>query len=279
MHRTADAAAVDGRLKFEIGVAALAGAGCVSIGYWWLSSTVGRAVAGRWVPPTAVVLAYLVGYLWLSRGAVRTAEGRRLRTLGIANLVTLARAGLLAGVAGFAFVGVGRVAELTAVVGVGRTMGAVPTDLGRTAWLPGLGYGAAVLLDATDGAVARSWGTETRLGTRLDMAVDTTGFLVAPLVAVAWNQLPAYYLSLSMARYAYRGGCALHRRRGGTIGELPPSRLRRPLAALQMAFLAIALVPAAPTPAVYAIAPFILAPSLAVFARDFAAVTRRRPEE
>lgn len=147
------------------------------------------------------------------------------------------------------------------------------------AWGPALGYGTAVVLDAADGAIARSLGTETRLGVRLDLAVDTTGFLVVPVVAVAWGALPVWYLSLSAARYGYRAGCALYRVRGGTVGDLPPSRVRRPLAALQMVFLTVALVPVVPPSLVWTVAPVVLLPSLAVFARDLLAVTVGATEE
>lgn len=220
-------------------------------GYRAVDSLEDMTTAVRWLAPTGVVTAFVAGYAWRNRRALRHAEGGPVGSLGVANGVTLARAVLIAAVAGFV---------------------AVDVD-GVLAWLPALGYGTAVLLDGVDGAVARSFGTETRLGERLDMAVDTTGFLVAPVVAVAWGLLPTWYLSLSAARYCYRGGLFLWRRAGGSVGSLPPSRLRRPLAALQMVFLTVALLPPAPTPLIRAVAPVVLLPSLAVFARDWLAVT------
>ncbi|WP_276272906.1 CDP-alcohol phosphatidyltransferase family protein [Haloarcula litorea] len=245
------------RRSAELGVLVVAAVVGLVAGYWWLSGRFSQSAGLRWLAPTGAVLAYVGGFLWRHRATLPRVDGTRLGALGLANHVTLFRAGLLAGVAGFALV----------------------DPAAGLRWLPALGYGAVVALDAVDGAVARSVGTETRLGERLDMATDTTGFLVAPLVAVAWGLLPAWYLSLSAARYVYRAGCWLHRRRGGAVGDLPPSRVRRPLAALQMGFLTVALAPAAPTPLVRLVAPAVLLPSLAVFARDLVAVTRPQSEE
>ena len=230
----------------------VAGALCLLIaGYWAFTTVAGIAAAIRWLAPAGVVTVWAGGYAWTHRHTLHGADGTRLGSLGLANWITLARAVLLAGVAGFVVVDPG----------------------GLLRWGPAIGYGTAVFLDGVDGAVARSVGTETRLGERLDMAVDTTGFVVAPLVAVAWGLLPVWYLSLSAARYCYRGGLFLWRRSGRDVGSLPPSRLRRPLAALQMAFLTVALLPPAPTPLIRAIAPVVLLPSLVVFARDWLAVT------
>lgn len=225
--------------------------------YRWFTQVSNPSTAVRWAVPTVVVSGYVAGYLWRHRRTLREPNGSRLDSLGLANGITLARAALIAGVAGFAVINVE----------------------GSLRWLPALGYGLAVALDAVDGTVARSIGVETRLGEQLDMAVDTTGFLVAPVVAVAWGLLPTWYLSLSAARYCYRAGCALWRWRGGRVGDLPPSRLRRPLAALQMVFITFALAPVAPTPLVWTLAPLVLLPSLAVFGRDFIATTLRSSEE
>ncbi|MFC6976869.1 CDP-alcohol phosphatidyltransferase family protein [Halomicroarcula sp. GCM10025709] len=237
-----------------LGAVALAAVGS---GYRWVAGATMPETARLWLGPTAVVVAFLAAFLWRHRDETRTADGMAMESFGVANAVTVARGVLIGGVAGFLLL----------------------DPRGPYVWLPAVGYGVAVVLDSVDGAVARSLGTESRLGARLDMAVDTTGFLVAPLVAVAWGWLPVWYLSLSAARYCYRAGCRLYRARGGTVGSLPPSRLRRPLSGLQMGFLTLALVPVVPTGVVAAAAPFVLVPSLAVFARDFLAVTVLATEE
>jgi CDP-diacylglycerol--glycerol-3-phosphate 3-phosphatidyltransferase len=239
------------RLALESVVLAAAALCLLVAGYWAFDAVGSMSAAVRWLLPAGAVTAFVGGYAWRHRRTLQTADGVRIDSLGLANWITLARAVLLAGVAGFVVV----------------------DPEGLLAWGPAVGYGAAVVLDGVDGAVARSVGTETRLGERLDMAVDTTGFVVAPLVAVAWGLLPVWYLSLSAARYCYRGGLFLWRRSGRDVGSLPPSELRRPLASLQMAFITVALLPPAPTPLVHTVAPVVLLPSLAVFARDWLAVT------
>ena len=182
------------------------------------------------------------------------ASGRAWRPLfGLANAVTLVRGVLFAVVTGFALVPPG-------------------TDLG---WVPAVAYGTGVALDGLDGTVARTVGEETPLGERLDMAFDTFGFVVAPLVAVAWRALPVWYLSLSAARYVYRGGLAWRRFAGRPLFDPPDSDVGRYLAGVQMVFLTAALSPAVPRSLSLTLAPIVLAPSLAVFARDFLVVAGR----
>lgn len=176
-------------------------------------------------------------------------------TLGVANGITIGRGWLYAGVAGFLLV--------------------VPAVDSLWRWLPALWYGGGAALDWVDGFVARRIGRRTVLGERLDMAFDTMGFLIAPVVAVAWGALPVWYLSVSAARYCYRFGCWLHERRGGTLRDLPESRVRRPLAGLQMAVITGALLPVTPPRLVWPLATLAVVPSLAVFSRDFLSVTGR----
>ncbi len=241
-----------------------------------LSETLGVHQTGGWLIVTTLVALWVVGFLYYHLTDNRVAasdssveasdssveaddngmfavDGLR-QSLGVANAVTFLRGLAYAGAAGFVVV---------------RPTGAV------VVWLPALLYGGGAALDAVDGSLARRVGAQTRLGERLDLGYDTLGFLVAPAVAVAWGKLPAVYLSLSFARYLYRGGLAVERSRGRAIRPLPPSRLRRPLAAWQMLFLAVALAPVVSAAWTLAVAPAALAPSLLVFARDYLAVTGR----
>lgn len=214
-----------------------------------------RAVAASWAVPTAAVAAFELWFLrrHLDANHARGAEARPYGTLGVANGLTLVRGGAFAAVAGFVAV--------------------APT--GPLAWLPALLYGGGVVLDRVDGYAARHGGRTTVLGARLDMAVDTLGFLVAPLVAVLWGRLPVWYLSLSLARYLFRAGRGLRRRRGEPVYDLPVSRVRRPLAGVQMVFITLALAPVLPAGTVRPLAAVALAPSLVVFARDYLVVTGR----
>ncbi len=191
-----------------------------------------------------------VSYSLDAAAIVQTPHGE---VLGLANSVTLLRGALYAVVAGFVV---------------------VPAET-ALAWVPAACYGTGVVLDKLDGVIARTVGNETGLGTRLDMAIDTFGFVAAPLVAVLWGALPVYYLAISGARYAFVGALWLHRWRGGTVGSLPDSHLGEYLAGAQMVFMTIALVPAVPTALVYAVAPLVLAPSIAVFTRDYCYATGR----
>jgi CDP-diacylglycerol--glycerol-3-phosphate 3-phosphatidyltransferase len=179
------------------------------------------------------------------------------RLFGLANTLTLVRGGLYAIVAGFVV---------------------VPPDT-EFVWIPALCYGTGVVLDKLDGAVARTVGRQTTLGTRLDMAFDTFGFVVAPLVAVLWEQLPVWYLSISAARYVFIAGVYWRRMRGRTVFDCPDSDLGKYLAGVQMTFVTVALSPAVPTDLVWRLAPIVLAPSLAVFGRDFLFVSGRYPRQ
>ncbi len=216
-------------------------------------------VAGRWgLSPAVVAGVCWAGQLWYvgyGLGPGGPTDGFWRRLFGLANAVTLARGALYAVVAGFVV---------------------VPPET-TLAWVPALCYGTGVALDSLDGTVARTVGRETEVGRRLDMAFDTFGFVAAPLVAVLWGLLPAWYLSISAARYVFRGAVWLRRARGLPVGDLPDSDLGKYLAGVQMGFVTVALVPPAPTELVWTLAPVVLAPSLAVFTRDYLAVSGRLP--
>jgi CDP-diacylglycerol--glycerol-3-phosphate 3-phosphatidyltransferase len=244
---------------------------------WWLTAFVfagaagvvalaatrafGARTGGLWLATATPVLGYQLWFLArvLDRNRSPDADGSSASapapTLGIANGVTLGRGWLYAGVAGFLLV--------------------VPPADSAWRWLPVVWYGSGVVLDWIDGALARSVGRRSELGEKLDMAFDTVGFLVAPLVGVAWGQLPAWYLSISAARYLFKAGRGWRRARGLDVYDLPPSRVRRPLAGVQMAFITAALVPVIPARVVFPAAAAVVTPSLVVFARDYLVVSGR----
>ncbi len=209
----------------------------------------------RWLLPVAAVAAFQLwfSYHHLDANRPNGADGgvSIYRSLGLPNLVTLGRGGLLAALAGF---------------------GAL-TPRPEIAWLPAALYGTACGMDLLDGFLARRTERTTLLGAKLDLAIDTTGFLVAPVVGVLWNQLPAWYLSLSAARYVFKLGCRLRRRRGKPVFDLPPSLVRRPLAGIQMGIITFALVPIVPLSTVRPVAAVVLVASLSVFARDYLVVS------
>ena len=208
----------------------------------------------RWLPPVAAVSAFQLWFAYRHLDANRPngADTRVAvhRSLGLPNLVTLGRGGLVAALAGFGTL----------------------TPRPEIAWLPAVLYGTACGLDSLDGFLARRTERTTLLGAKLDMAIDTTGFLVAPVVGVVWAQLPAWYLSLSAARYLFKLGCWYRRRQGKPVFDLPPSLLRRPLAGTQMAFITFALIPLVPLSVVTPLAAVVLTASLTVFVRDYLVV-------
>lgn len=209
----------------------------------------------RWVfHPATIAGCCWAGQLWYVGRSVDTT--RIASTLvGLANGLTVLRGGLYAIVAGFVV---------------------VPSTTGLV-WVPAVCYGAGAVLDRLDGVVARTVGEQTELGTRLDMAFDTFGFVAAPLVAVLWGRLPVWYLSLSAARYLFLAGIYWRRRTDRPVYDTPDSNLGKYLAGVQMVFITVALVPTVPTGVVWTVAPFVLAPSLLVFGRDFLAISGRLP--
>jgi len=217
-----------------------------AVGLWRVLDT---ASGHAWMLVAGGVLAWLFGFVYYHLDGNRV-DGTLQAGLGLANAVTMVRGGLLAAVAGFVFY----------------------PPAGLVAWLPALCYGTNVLLDGLDGWVAREIGAETALGRRLDAAMDTLGLAAAPLVGVAWGTIPVWYLAQSAARCLFRTGRGFRRLRGRPVYPLPESRVRRPLAALQMVFVTVALVPAVPRGPVTVAAAVVLAPSLAVFVRDYLAV-------
>jgi CDP-diacylglycerol--glycerol-3-phosphate 3-phosphatidyltransferase len=214
----------------------------------------------RALHPASVAGLCWAGQLWYvsySVGADRVADVRWTDLFGAANALTLLRGGLYAVVAGFVV---------------------VPPDT-ELAWVPALCYGAGAALDRVDGVVARTFGRQTPLGTRLDMAFDTFGFVAAPLLAVLWGRLPVWYLSLSAARYVFLAGLYWRRIRARPTFDTPDDNLGKYLAGIQMGFITVVLVPVVPADVVWAVAPLALAPSLVVFGRDYLVASGRLARE
>lgn len=228
----------------------------MAVGGHLVATEAGVGAGRRWLLVAGVVVAGELGFLGYHLGRTSDGAGERRFGLGVANAVTVGRGLLYAATAGFLLL-------------------APSTPAIR--WAPGLCYGAGAALDFVDGRLARRTDTETELGGRLDHAVDTLGFLVAPLVGVLWGRLPIVYLSLSAARYLFRGGLWWRRSTGRPVAPLPESPWRRRLAAMQMAVIAVALPPVLPADLVHPAATIALVPSLVVFGRDWLVVSNRLP--
>ncbi len=179
------------------------------------------AYARQWLFQASLGLLYLLWVLW--RGLehnYRVGESHLLPGLGIANITTLLRGVLIASLLGFLL---------------------LPWPPGWLAWIPAGLYTLAVLADFLDGFLARITQRVTRLGEILDMSFDGLGVLAASLLAIQYNQVPAWYLLVALARYLFLAGIWLRRRRGLPVHELQPSVRRRAFAGVQMGFLVLHL--------------------------------------
>lgn len=222
-------------------------------GFFFLRSTWPGQEPGRyahlWLALSAGGLAYQLWVLWHGLPANhRLGESELLPNLGPGNRMTLARGVLVACLAGFLL---------------------LPPPSSWIAWVPGLLYLLADIADFLDGYLAHRSHHLTRLGEMLDMSFDGLGVLVAALLAVRYGQLPAWYLSVALARYLFLGGLWLRRRLGLPLYALAPSVSRRLFAGLQMGFIAFALLPVFSPPATSIAALLFAVPFLAGFLRDW----------
>ncbi|HEY6794310.1 MAG TPA: CDP-alcohol phosphatidyltransferase family protein [Kineosporiaceae bacterium] len=191
----------------------------------------------------------------LGRGLRRTPASRRGSRLGPADLVTLARAVLVGGVAALA------VDSLTRAVPVAVM---VPVTV------------LALLLDAVDGSVARRTGTSSALGARFDMELDA--FLILLLSVHQARPLGGWVIAVGAMRYAFVAA--------GSVwpwlrGELPGRYSRKVVAAVQGVVLMVATAGVLPLPVTRAVVAGALALLCWSFGRDVAWLARtaddRRP--
>jgi len=221
----------------------------LAAGFTFLNAIWRPGYAQRWLVITSVVSLYLALLLWSSlEHNHRSEESRLLPSFGTGTDISLGRGLLLAGLAGF----------LTS-----------PLPGGFLAWLPGLLYLAASLLDYFDGYLARRANQATKLGEILDIRLDSLGVFAAALLAVQFGQLPYWYLLVAFARYIYLFGLWLWRRAGFEVHELPPSASRRLFAGMQMGFLTMILLPLFSPPGTHVAALLFALPFLVGFTRDW----------
>jgi CDP-diacylglycerol--glycerol-3-phosphate 3-phosphatidyltransferase len=145
------------------------------------------------------------------------------KDLGLANRLTLLRSWLIAAVAGFVF---------------------QPWPEGPAlAWLPGMIYFFAAILDRIDGFAARRTGQSSLLGTELDTVSDALGLAVAALLAFGYGQVHWSYLLVGITYYLFHAGMLWRKSRELPVYPLPPAFHRRAWAGFQMGFLVVALWP------------------------------------
>lgn len=204
----------------------------------WLAAGVGLGPAG-----VLAGLAYTAGLLVLLTGAMHRA-GRH--AFSPADLVTLARALLVGGVAALV------------VDGLLDGATAVPALVALAT--------VALVLDAVDGRVARGTGSVSALGARFDMEVDA--FLILVLSVHVAGIVGPWAAAIGLMRYAFvLAGRALPWLRGA----LPPNNAAKVVAAVQGIVLVVACAGVlAPLPAAA-----LVAVSLALLCLSFGRDVRR----
>lgn len=183
-------------------------------------------------------------------------DGLGTQPVTLATWVTVSRGAAVAVLAGFVVTG-------------------PPAGTGLVSWVPAALFAVAAALDAVDGVLARATDSVTDLGARLDVETDALVVLVGTLVAVVDGALPLVFLAVGAARYLFVAGRWWRTRRNRPVFDLPPNRFRRPLGALAMLAVWLALVPGLETAVTCTLATIVLVPFLANFCRDWLAVSGR----
>jgi phosphatidylglycerophosphate synthase len=167
----------------------------------------------------AAALFALVAAIALPRHARR----RPRPGFGVANGITLARAGLIAVVAAFAV--------------------EPPPSEDFDWWIAAAVAGVALLLDGVDGWIARRTARSSAFGARFDMETDALAAFVLCLVLWRADRTGAWILLTGALRYLFllAGWVFAWMRR-----PLPPHERRRAVCAVQGALLVLCLVPALP---------------------------------
>lgn len=221
--------------------------------YFWLRQVWHIEAANRWLLITLLPLLYCLWVAWRGLGENRrVGETAVLPNFGWGNRLTLLRGLAISMVAGFLF---------------------SPWPVGWLAWLPMLLYTAADVADYLDGYLARITNHATGLGERLDMEYDGLGMLIVSLLAVWYGQLPWWYLSLGLARYAFVFGLWWREKRSLPNRSLPPSVHRRLFAGFQMGFMSSVLWPIMPPEFATIAGTTFAIPTALGFLRDWFLVT------
>jgi len=228
-------------------------------GGWFLASWWRFDLAIRWVIMTACLAAYVLGSLWvilpLNR---RPLQSDNLPSLGIGNVLTVARGILLAIVAGFLL---------------------LPRPTGLLGFMPGSLFTTAVALDYFDGYLARRSKRVTQLGEALDLRLDGLAILVGSSLAVHYEQVPTWFLLVGLARYLFIAGQRLLVRLRQPLFPLDNRPGRRPIAGVMMGLTAVLLFPFFSPPATHLAGIIFSVPFLAGFMRDFLMISGKMPRK
>jgi len=243
-------------IKNEILLAVLVGM-AVLLGVYVALKQFTTLNALQWLLITDGLWAYVCWQLWRRVELNRADESAPLYpALGWANRLTLLRGGLIALTGGFLL---------------------QPQTAGLIAWVPGVLYAVAALLDRVDGFIARRTKHTSLLGSELDTVYDALGLFVAPLLAVGYGKVHWSFLLVSAAYYIFVWGMYWRRTHNLPVYPLMPSLLRRTLAGFQMGFVAFVLLPCFHAPLTTLMGVAFMLPILFGFIVDWLVVSGRIP--
>ena len=214
------------------------------------ATVVARALAlgPLYVVKVLAVFAVVAGFVLANLGAHHP-----FARFGPANQVTLARAALMAILAGL----------------IGEEGGA---GFGALAFVLAV---AAATLDAVDGRVARATGMTSAFGARFDMETDAALLLVLAVLAWQLDKAGAWVLASGLMRYAFVATAAV----APWLGRpLPPSFRRKLVCAIQTGVLVAVLAPVLAPPVTSVLAALALALLLFSFAVDVVWLRRHSRE-
>jgi phosphatidylglycerophosphate synthase len=209
-----------------------------------LTAALGGVLARQADWAGAHVAAGLAAYAAVS-GVIAAAAGveRGMAGFGIANQVTLLRAGLVCLVSG--------------------ALLARPPSL--QGWSLAALVAAALSLDAVDGWLARRFGVASRFGARFDLEIDALLILILAVLVWQTGRVGPWVLAIGLLRYAFvLAGWLLPCLRR----PLPPSRRRQAVCVQQGVTLLLCLLPPVGTTLASVGAGVALAALLASFAVD-----------
>ena len=222
-------------------------------GFSWLYFLWQPLAALQWMLQSSVIITYM---LWLLRTGLGKNRSRQDGVLhhafGVANWLTIGRGFLIAALGGFLF----------------QESPGSTSETRWLIWVPGAIYIIAALMDYLDGYLARAMRSETQLGEWLDTQIDALGLLVAPILAIAHDRLPFYYISVGLAYYIFQFNLWHRKKSNLPIIEIKPHPAKRMIAGFQMGLVAVALLPIFPRPAMTVAATIFMIPLLAGFFRD-----------
>lgn len=211
--------------------------------------------AVQWLLFAGGVWIYVWWQLWQRLDLNRASSQHMLYpTLGAANHLSVLRGGLIAATSGFLL---------------------QPQSTEMTAWIPGILYTLAAILDRIDGFVARRNNRTSLLGSELDTTYDALGLLIAPLLAFNYNKVHWSFLLVSVAYYFFCWGLYWRRKHNLPVYPLLPSQLRRTLAGFQMGCVALLLLPCFHTSFTITVALIFMLPMLSGFLIDWLEVSGR----